>query len=42
MKDRVTEPPPSSLRDEAMGGSVLWILLSLVLFALVFLPVIVA
>jgi len=42
MKDRVTGPPPSNLQDEVIGGSVLWILLSLVLFALVFLPVIIA
>ena len=42
MKDRVSEPPPSDLRGELSGGNVLWILLTLVLFALAFLPVIIA
>lgn len=42
MKDRVSASPPSDLRTDILGGSVLWILLSLVLFALVFLPVIMA
>lgn len=42
MKERVSGSPPPETQNEVVGGSVLWILLSLVLFVLVFLPVLIA